>query len=68
MDAFGALAPAVTSKNLATELDGYCDWKINGNFTASFVAAWAHPQDAVKQITGRTKDFVYGMVYLAYAY
>jgi hypothetical protein len=68
MDAFGTLPPTVTSKSLATELDGYCDWKINGNFTASFVAAWAHPQEAVQQITGRTKDFVYGMVYLAYSY
>jgi hypothetical protein len=57
-----------TSKSILSELDGYCDWKINGNFTASFVAAYAHPQDVVREAFGRTDDFVYGMVYLAYSY
>jgi hypothetical protein len=68
LDQPGSFAPRVTSRDLAFELDGYADWKINGNFTASFVAAYADPQDAVKQAFGRTKSFAYGMVYLAYAY
>jgi hypothetical protein len=58
----------VTSESLATELDAYCDWKVNGNFTASFVAALGHPQDAVEQRFGRTDDFTYGMIYVAYSY
>jgi len=60
--------PGVTSKNVALELDGYADWKVNSNFIVSFLAAVAHPQDAVVQGYGRTDDFVYGMIYVAYAY
>jgi hypothetical protein len=41
---------------------------VNGNFTASFVAALGHPQDAVEQRFGRTDDFTYGMIYVAYSY
>ena len=63
-----AVSPSVTSKDVATELDAYCDWKLNGNFTASVVAAFGHPQEAVAQGFGRTDDFTYGMVYLAYSY
>jgi hypothetical protein len=58
----------VTSKDLATELDAYADWKVNGNFTASFVAAFAHPQEAAAQGFGRTSDFTYGMIYVSYSY
>jgi hypothetical protein len=58
----------VTSDKVASELDAYLDWKINGNFTASFVVAYATPDDAIEQGFGRTKDMSYGMVYLAYAY
>jgi hypothetical protein len=68
LDQPGSLAPRVTSRDVAFELDGYADWKINGNFTVSFVAAYANPRDAVKQAFARTKNFAYGMVYLAYAY
>ncbi len=68
LDQPGSLAPRVTSRDVAFELDAYADWKINGNFTASFVAAYADPQAAVAQAFGRTKNFGYGMVYLAYAY
>ena len=68
LDQPGSLAPRVTSRDLAFELDGYADWKINGNFTVSFVAAYANPQDAVEQAFARTKNFAYGMLYLAYAY
>ncbi len=60
--------PSVTSKDLALEADGYADWKINKNFTASFVLAFADPQSAVQQSTGRTQNFRYGMVFLAYSY
>jgi hypothetical protein len=59
---------ALTSKSIAFELDGYCDWKVNSNFTLSFVAAYANPGAAVEQEFNRTKNFAYGMVYVAYAY
>ena len=68
LDQPGSLAPRVTSRDLAFELDGYADCKINGNFTVSIVAAYANPQDAVEQAFARTKNFAYGMLYLAYAY
>jgi hypothetical protein len=68
IDQIGSFAPVVTSKSLATEIDGYCDWKINSNFTASFLAAIAHPNDAVRQAFGRTQNFVYGMIYVFYSY
>jgi len=58
----------ITSTNLLTELDGYCDWKANSNFTISFVAAMAVPQDAVTQAYNRTSNFYYAMIYVAYAY
>lgn len=58
----------VTSKNIAVELDGYADWKVNSNFTFSFLAAIAHPQEAVIQGYDRSKNFIYGMFYISYAY
>jgi hypothetical protein len=61
-------AGALTSKSLAFELDGYCDWKVNSNWLLSFVAAYANPGAAVEQAFNRTKNFAYGMVYVAYAY
>jgi len=60
--------PGVTSKDLATELDWYTDWTVNDNLIVSFVAAFATPEDAVKQEFNRTDDFWYGMVYVAYTY
>jgi hypothetical protein len=68
LDQPASLAPGVTSKDLALELDGYCDWSVNSNFIVSFIAAFAHPQDAIAQAYNRTQDFVYGMIYIAYAY
>jgi hypothetical protein len=68
LDKPAALGPNVTSKDVAFELDGYCDWKLNKAFTVSFVAAYAKPQTAVQQAYDRTKNFAYGMVYFAYAY
>ena len=62
------LTGAATSKNLAFELDGYCDWKATPNITMSFVLAYLNPQAAVQQEFGRTKDMVYTMIYMAYAY
>jgi len=61
-------AAGVTSENIATELDAYADWKVNSNFIVSFVAAFAHPQEAAEQGFGRTDDFSYGMIYVAYSY
>jgi hypothetical protein len=57
-----------TSKDLASELDAYCDWKVNKNFTLSFVTAYASPKEGVRQAYGRTDNFKYGMVYVAYSY
>jgi alginate export protein len=62
------LPPGITSKDVATEFDAYADWSVNSNFIVSFVAALAHPQAAVTQASGRTSDFTYGMIYVAYAY
>ena len=61
-------SPEVTSRDIASELDAYCDWKVNKNFTLSFVAAFADPKEAVRQAYDRTKNFSYGMIYLAYSY
>ena len=58
--------PNVTSKEAAFELDAYTDWKLNTNFTISVVGAFADPRKAVEQHTGRTKNFAYGMLYVAY--
>jgi len=58
----------VTSKDIATELDAYADWQLNKNFLVSFVAAYANPQKASEQAYGRTDNFSYGMVYVAYSF
>jgi hypothetical protein len=63
-----AYGPGVTDKDLATEVDAYADWEINDNFTLSLVGAYANPGKAVQQFTGRTKNFAYGMIYVAYSY
>ena len=60
--------PGSTSKDLATELDWYMDWTVNDNFTLSFVAAFASPGRAVKDVFDRQDDFWYGMFYVAYSY
>ena len=44
------------------------DWKLNQKFTISVVGAFANPQRAVEEATGRTKGFAYGMVYVGYSY
>ena len=58
----------VTSKDIAFELDGYVDWKVNANFLLSFIAAFATPQQGAEQATGRTDSFAYGMIYIGYSY
>ena len=63
-----AIAPTVTDNDVANEVDFYTDWKLNRNFTASIVLAFANPGSAVEQATGRTASFRYGMVYLAYSF
>jgi hypothetical protein len=68
LDQPSTFAPGVTSRDLAFEADWFMDWKINKNFTASFVAAYANPDAAVEQATGRTRNLRYGMVFLAYSY
>jgi hypothetical protein len=68
VDEPATFGPGVTSTDLATEIDAYADWQINPNFIVSFVAAYAHPQEAAVQAFDRTDDFTYGMIYVAYAY
>ena len=68
LDRPASFAPGVTDRSVAFEADLYVDWAINDNFTASFVTAFANPQAAVEQGVGRTRNFAYGMVYLAYRY
>jgi len=61
-------APGVTSHDIAAEVDGYVDWKINAHFTASFVLAYADPHTALKEGFQRTQGLSYGMAYLTYSY
>ena len=68
LDEPGAYGPDVTSTDVAFELDAYTDWKVNTNVTVSLVGAYADPGKAVQQSSGRTKNFAYGMVYVAYSY
>ena len=63
-----AQGPQVTADDIGFEADWYMDWSVNDNFTFSFVGAWLDPGRAVEQAFGRTKNFAYGMVYLAYSY
>jgi hypothetical protein len=63
-----SLALQVSAKDVASEVDAYVDWKINGNVTISGVGAYADPGKAVQQLTGRTKNFAYGMVYIGYSF
>jgi len=68
LDHTDSFAPGVTSKKVASELDAYADFQVNGNFTMSFVLAYANPQQAVAQAYQRTENFYYGMLYLSYSY
>jgi hypothetical protein len=68
LDQPAAFAPQVTSSDAAFEVDLYADWKLNRNFTLSFVGAYADPGKAVQQSSGRTKNFAYGMSYIAYSF
>jgi Alginate export len=68
LDHPSSFATGVISKDVAAEIDGYLDWEINDNFTASVVLAYAEPDDAIEQGFGRTESLSYGMVYLSYSY
>lgn len=68
LDQPSTFAPGVTSADLAFEADLYADWKINGNFTASFVLAFANPDQAAEQAFDRRSNFRYGLAYVAYRY
>lgn len=63
-----SFGPAVTDTDVGFEIDAYVDWKLNGNFTISVVGAYADPGKALQQLTGRTKNLGYGMVYVGYAF
>jgi hypothetical protein len=68
IDKPASYGPLVTDNHAAIETDGYIDWKLNSNFSVSFVLAFASPGKAVEQATGRTRNFKYGMVYVAYSF
>jgi hypothetical protein len=67
-DEAAAFGPEVTSRDVAFEADWYMDWEVNRNFTVSVVGAYANPGPLIEQAYGRTKDFLYGMIYVAYRY
>jgi hypothetical protein len=60
--------PDVTDRDVAFETNAYVDWKVNENFTVSFIGAFTDPGKAVQQFSGRTKNFTYGMLYIGYSY
>jgi hypothetical protein len=64
-DTFG---PGVTSKDVGIEIDVYVDWQVTSNVALSLLGAIASPGPAAEQATGRTKNFKYGMAYLAYSF
>ena len=56
-------------QDIATELDAYADWKLNSNFPSASSPPSPNPQDGVGAgAIGRTEDFTYGMIYVAYSY
>jgi len=59
---------AITADEVAHELDWYMDWTVNDNVILSFVLAAADPGEAVELSSGRTKTFVYGMIFAAYSF
>ena len=63
-----SLGPTVTSDDVGYELDWYMDWSLNDNITLSFVAAIAEPGDGIEQLSGRTDNFYYGMIFAAYSF
>jgi len=67
-DVPASFGPNVTSHDIAFEVDGYADWKFNENFTLTLTGAFANPGPAVEQSSGRTANFRYGMVFIAYSY
>jgi Alginate export len=68
LDQPASYGPMVTDTHVAVETDIYVDWKANSNFSISIVGAFANPGRAVEQLTGRTKNFSYGMAYVAYSF
>ena len=68
LDQPGVLGPQVTSSDLAGEFDAYGDWKFNPHVTVSLVGAFANPGAAAEQAFNRTKNFTYGMIFIAYSY
>jgi hypothetical protein len=49
-------------------VDAYADWKVNRNFSLSFILAYGNPQEALAQGYQRTQNFTYGMAYVTYSY
>ena len=68
LDQPAAAGPGVSDTDVALEIDAYVDWKLNSNFTLSGIGAYGDPGKAVEQVSGRTKNFAYGMIYLGYSY
>jgi hypothetical protein len=68
LDQPATFAPGVTDKDVAFEINVYADWKVNSNFTVSLVGAYADPGKAIQQAVDRTKNLLYGMVYVGYSF
>jgi hypothetical protein len=63
-----SIAPGVTAKDVAVEVDWYADWKFYKHFTTSLVVAFANPGKVVQQVYDRTKNFAYAMAFVTYSY
>ena len=49
---------------MAFETDVYADWKVNANFTISLLARLCRSRQGSAAVSGSTKNFAYGMVYV----
>ena len=63
-----SFGPEVTAKDVGVRDRRLHRLEMNDNFTVSLVGAFADPGKAVQQSTGRTKNFAYGMAYIAYSF
>lgn len=68
IDQPSSFGSGATASNAAFEFDTYADWNFHHNFTLSLVGAFANPHKAVQQAYSRTRNFSYGMIYIAYSF
>ena len=62
-----AMGPSVTDKQAAHEIDAYADWKMN-TISREPPRRLCRSRQGCPAVLGRTKNFAYGMVYVAYSF